>query len=228
MDDEGWIVSWKEPSSDGGSPITSYAVEMRHNRSSEWEIGERGLDAWKLWWRPAKSDRRNWEFRVRATNAEGFGAYGYSSDNAAPPIIEQSTQTWLYVILFVSLIAIIVLLTLIFLMMRARTRAARLKKERTQDKNCITLEKIAGLHSAPYQPMPPEMLNEIKNLPHVRSDYIRLERKLGTGSFGEVWEGVATKLPMRDRETKVAIKTLRQGYEEAEKIKFIKEAILMK
>ncbi|CAJ0589937.1 unnamed protein product [Cylicocyclus nassatus] len=227
MDDEGWIVSWKGPSSDGGSPITSYAVEMRHNRSSEWEIGERGLDAWRVWWRPAKSDRRNWEFRVRATNAEGFGAYGYSSDNAAPPTIEQSTQSWLYVVLFVSLIAIIVLLSLIFLMMRARTRAARLKKERTQDKNCITLEKIAGLHSAPYQPMPPEMLNEIKNLPHVRSDYIRLEKKLGTGSFGEVWEGVATKLPMRDRETKVAIKTLRQGYEEAEKIKFIKEAILM-
>ncbi|VDM66423.1 unnamed protein product, partial [Strongylus vulgaris] len=162
MDEEGWIVSWKEPSSDGGSPITSYAVEMRNNRSSEWEIAERGLDGWKLWWRPAKSDRRTWEFRVRAANTEGFGAYGYSSDNVVPPTIEESTQSWLYVVLSVSLIAILVLLTLIFLMIRARARAARLKKERTQDKNCITLEKIAGLNSAPFQPMPPEMLNEIK------------------------------------------------------------------
>ncbi|KHJ98837.1 fibronectin type III domain protein [Oesophagostomum dentatum] len=28
MDEEGWIVSWKEPVSDGGSPVTSYAVEV--------------------------------------------------------------------------------------------------------------------------------------------------------------------------------------------------------
>ncbi|PIO77469.1 fibronectin type III domain protein [Teladorsagia circumcincta] len=194
MDEEGWIVSWKEPSSDGGSPITSYAVEMRHNRSAEWEIAERGLDGWKLWWRPAKSDRRQtWEFRVRAANLEGFGAYGYSSDTVV----------------------------------RARARAARLKKERNLDKNCITLEKIAGLDHTPCQPMPLEMLNEIKNLPHVRCDNVRLEKKLGTGSFGEVWEGVATRLPMRDQETRVAIKTLRQGYEESEKIRFMKEAILM-
>ncbi|KAJ1357923.1 hypothetical protein KIN20_016195 [Parelaphostrongylus tenuis] len=71
------------------------------------------------------------------------------------------------------------------------------------------------------------MINEIKNLPHVRSDFVRLEKKLGTGSFGEVWEGVATQLPMRDKETRVAIKTLHPGYEESEKIKFMKEAILM-
>lgn len=227
MDEEGWIVSWKEPSSDGGSPITSYAVEMRHNRSTEWEIAERGLDGWKLWWRPARSDRQTWEFRVRATNAEGFGAYGYSSETVVPPPAQDGSQSWLYVVLSVSLVTILILLTLIFLMIRARARATRLKKERNQDKNCITLEKIAGLEHAPCQPMPPEMLNEIKNLPHVKSDDIRLEKKLGTGSFGEVWEGVATRLPMRDRETKVAVKTLRQGYEEAEKIKFMKEAILM-
>ncbi|XGW06355.1 hypothetical protein V3C99_016566 [Haemonchus contortus] len=228
MDEEGWIVLWKEPSSDGGSPITSYAVEMRHNRSAEWEIAERGLDGWKLWWRPAKSDRRQtWEFRVRAANLEGFGAYGYSTDTKVPPPAEETSQSWLYVVLTVSLVAILVLLTLIFLMIRARARASRLKKERNLDKNCITLEKIAGLDQSPCQPMPPEMLNEIKNLPHVRSDNVRLEKKLGTGSFGEVWEGVATRLPMRDRETRVAIKTLRQGYEESEKIRFMKEAILM-
>ncbi|KAJ1357922.1 Protein roller-3 [Parelaphostrongylus tenuis] len=99
MDDEGWIVSWKEPASDGGSPITSYAVEMRQNRSSEWEIAERGLDGWKLWWRPAKSSRTSWEFRVRAANTEGFGAYGYSNDTLVPPIAGESSQSWLYFLL---------------------------------------------------------------------------------------------------------------------------------
>ncbi|VDL71120.1 unnamed protein product [Nippostrongylus brasiliensis] len=227
MDEEGWIVSWREPASDGGSPITSYAVEMRHNRSAEWEIAERGLDGWKLWWRPARSDRQSWEFRVRATNAEGFGAYGYSSETPAPPIADENSQSWLYAVLVVSLVAILVLLTLISLMIRARTRESRLKKERNHDRNCITLEKIAGLDHAPCQPMPPEMLNEIKNLPHVRSDFIRLDKMLGNGGFGEVWEGVATRLPMRNRETRVAVKILRPGCEESEKIRFVKEAILM-
>ncbi|WKY14070.1 hypothetical protein Q1695_004699 [Nippostrongylus brasiliensis] len=225
MDEEGWIVSWREPASDGGSPITSYA--MRHNRSAEWEIAERGLDGWKLWWRPARSDRQSWEFRVRATNAEGFGAYGYSSETPAPPIADENSQSWLYAVLVVSLVAILVLLTLISLMIRARTRESRLKKERNHDRNCITLEKIAGLDHAPCQPMPPEMLNEIKNLPHVRSDFIRLDKMLGNGGFGEVWEGVATRLPMRNRETRVAVKILRPGCEESEKIRFVKEAILM-
>ncbi|EPB73067.1 fibronectin type III domain protein [Ancylostoma ceylanicum] len=232
-DDEGWTVSWRQPASDGGSPITSYAVEMRYNRSSEWEIAERGLDGMRFFWRLARNDRRTWEFRVRAANTEGFGAYGYSSDDLGEenvrtsPTADDSAQSWLYVILSVSMVAILILLTLIFLMIRARTRAERLKKQRTQDKNCITLEKIACLNHVPTQPMPQEILNEIKNLPHVRSEFVRLERKLGTGSFGEVWEGVATRLPMREVETRVAVKTLRQECAEAEKIKFMKEAILM-
>lgn len=50
---------------------------MRINRTSEWEIAERGLGPSKMWWRPAKSnkDEKCWEFRVRAANAEGFGPY---------------------------------------------------------------------------------------------------------------------------------------------------------
>ncbi|KJH51479.1 fibronectin type III domain protein [Dictyocaulus viviparus] len=263
LDDEGWIVSWKEPVSDGGSPITSYAVEMRQNRSSEWEIAERGLDGWKLWWRPAKNSRKSWEFRVRAANSEGFGAYGYSSDIigqyisyilahpypinslidgclvvspnigthgyiSVPPVAGESSQSWLYFVLTISLISILIVLTLIFLMMRVRARASQLEKERNQDKNCITLEKLASMDHAPSQPMPPEMINEIKNLPHVRSEFVCLEKKLGTGSFGEVWEGVASHLPMiGEKETKVAIKALHEGYEESEKIKFMKEAVLM-
>uniref|UniRef100_A0A1I7XMJ1 Receptor protein-tyrosine kinase n=1 Tax=Heterorhabditis bacteriophora TaxID=37862 RepID=A0A1I7XMJ1_HETBA len=118
MDDEGWIVSWKEPLSDGGSPITSYAVEMRINKTSEWEIAERGLDGWKLWWRPAKSYTQgaDWEFRVRAANQEGFGSYGCSSDNRVIVPEKESSSSWLYVVLGVSLTAVLILLALIFVM----------------------------------------------------------------------------------------------------------------
>ena len=65
---------------------------MRINRTSEWEIAERGLDGWKLWWRPAKSnkDDRSWEFRVRAANAEGFGPYANTTETGStfPRLLE--------------------------------------------------------------------------------------------------------------------------------------------
>ncbi|VDN07737.1 unnamed protein product [Thelazia callipaeda] len=75
-----WIVRWDKPLNDGGSSVTSYALEFRPNKDAEWEIAERGLAGDCLWWKPSRINfsPELAEFRVRAANSEGFGAYAYS------------------------------------------------------------------------------------------------------------------------------------------------------
>lgn len=69
---------------------------------------------------------------------------------------------------------------------------------------------------------------EIALLPHIRRDRITLTKFLGSGAFGEVFEGNARNLANSGGgETKVAIKTLRKGATEQEKAEFLKEAQLM-
>ncbi|GJQ85805.1 sev [Trypoxylus dichotomus] len=73
------------------------------------------------------------------------------------------------------------------------------------------------------QPTP----DEITDLPHIRRDQITLMNFLGSGAFGEVFEGKARDLKPNAVETKVAVKTLRKGASEQEKTEFLQEAQLM-
>uniref|UniRef100_A0A0M3JFP4 Fibronectin type-III domain-containing protein n=1 Tax=Anisakis simplex TaxID=6269 RepID=A0A0M3JFP4_ANISI len=80
QENDQWIVRWEKPLSDGGSSITSYAVEYRPTENTEWEIAERGIDDNSLWWKPPQTNfvSDEAEFRIRAANSEGFGTYAYS------------------------------------------------------------------------------------------------------------------------------------------------------
>ncbi|XP_059481438.1 proto-oncogene tyrosine-protein kinase ROS isoform X2 [Neocloeon triangulifer] len=66
---------------------------------------------------------------------------------------------------------------------------------------------------------------EIAALQHIRRDQIKLTCFLGSGAFGEVYEGEAKELP--GGQEKVAVKTLKKGATEHEKKEFLKEAQLM-
>ncbi|KAI4460354.1 tyrosine-protein kinase receptor [Holotrichia oblita] len=70
-------------------------------------------------------------------------------------------------------------------------------------------------------------VEEITHLPHIRRDQITLMNFLGSGAFGEVFEGKARDLRPNGLETKVAVKTLRKGASEQEKTEFLQEAQLM-
>lgn len=60
---------------------------------------------------------------------------------------------------------------------------------------------------------------------HTFRDQITLMKFLGSGAFGEVYEGNARGLT--SGEIKVAVKTLRKGASDQEKNDFLKEAQLM-
>ncbi|XP_063534702.1 proto-oncogene tyrosine-protein kinase ROS [Cydia strobilella] len=68
---------------------------------------------------------------------------------------------------------------------------------------------------------------ELASLPHIRREQITLTKFLGSGAFGEVFEGVARHIDGSNADTKVAVKTLRKGATEQEKNEFLKEAALM-
>uniref|UniRef100_A0A1I8EBK5 receptor protein-tyrosine kinase n=1 Tax=Wuchereria bancrofti TaxID=6293 RepID=A0A1I8EBK5_WUCBA len=186
-----WVVRWEKPLSDGGSPITSYALEFRPNEDAEWEIAERGLEGGCLWWKPLRINflAECAEFRIRAANSEGFGAYAYSKHHS---VYYQRND-------------------------------GRHNKIRSQD---ISLHGYTN--SMKRNIFPPQLINDLKIISRVPKNNISLLRIIGKGSFGEVYEGVANGLPQSPAKTiKVAVKTLRNGFSESDRIKFLQEAVLM-
>ncbi|CAB3397610.1 unnamed protein product [Caenorhabditis bovis] len=218
MDTEGWILTWKEPISDGGSPITSYAVETRTNKTAEWEIAERGLDGWKTYWRPISTDNQQHqtlEFRIRAANVEGFGPYAYTEEREVEEKNEPGYLTYILLTIFI----IVLLAALVF----------KIKKRQAQDeRNCIRLDVVTNLALSPMQPLPPEINHELKNLPLVNQEDVIIGTMLAMGSYGNVHEGIATEVPLSwEKNIKVAIKTLKPDYSYRDKVIFMKEAILL-
>lgn len=67
---------------------------------------------------------------------------------------------------------------------------------------------------------------DIALLPQIRREQITIACFLGSGAFGEVYEGFLRNVGI-ESETRVAIKTLRKGATEQEKGEFLQEAQLM-
>ena len=66
-------ISWKEPSSDGGTPILGYIVEIKENRRSYWnKIGKVDSDTFKYSVHDLL-EGNTYYIRVSAFNEEGKG-----------------------------------------------------------------------------------------------------------------------------------------------------------
>lgn len=80
-------------------------------------------------------------------------------------------------------------------------------------------------------PPPPASLPPAVYVPdewEVPREKIRVLRELGQGSFGMVYEGIATGLEQEGQETRVALKTVNEGATRRESIEFLNEASVMK
>lgn len=64
-------------------------------------------------------------------------------------------------------------------------------------------------------------------LPSIKREQITLTKRLGSGAFGEVFEGKVRGIVRGEDETRVAIKSLKEGATQCEVVEFIKEAKLM-
>ncbi|XP_025412408.1 proto-oncogene tyrosine-protein kinase ROS isoform X3 [Sipha flava] len=64
-------------------------------------------------------------------------------------------------------------------------------------------------------------------LPSIKREQITLTKRLGSGAFGEVFEGKVKDIIRGETEIRVAIKSLKEGATQSEVVEFIKEAKLM-
>nr|P00529.1 RecName: Full=Tyrosine-protein kinase transforming protein ros [UR2 sarcoma virus] len=100
-----------------------------------------------------------------------------------------------------------------------------------EDKELAQLRGMAetvGLANACYAVSTLPSQAEIESLPAFPRDKLNLHKLLGSGAFGEVYEGTALDiLADGSGESRVAVKTLKRGATDQEKSEFLKEAHLM-
>uniref|UniRef100_A0A8C8SIF0 Tyrosine-protein kinase receptor n=1 Tax=Pelusios castaneus TaxID=367368 RepID=A0A8C8SIF0_9SAUR len=90
------------------------------------------------------------------------------------------------------------------------------------------LADAVGLSNACYAVSTLPTRAEIESLPAFPRDKLYLHNLLGSGAFGDVYEGTAVDIiGVGSGEVKVAVKTLKKGATDYEKSEFLKEAHLM-
>ncbi|XP_064629628.1 proto-oncogene tyrosine-protein kinase ROS-like isoform X2 [Lineus longissimus] len=221
-----------------GAEVDNYQLEARPaETNSTWETVYNGVERkWKI---EELEIGMNYSFRVAARNEHGWSYYSKESE---PFFLDRTAgPDNLTLILAGSFTAL-----LIFIITTAAILIAVLRSRRQDKKMPVNFilkppapdVELANLRELPtisvqqantlyaISIIPSE--EEIAKLPHFRRDQLTLTHFLGSGAFGEVFEGLATNILAIDSgETKVAVKTLRKGASPQEKEEFLKEALLM-
>ncbi|XP_015714246.1 proto-oncogene tyrosine-protein kinase ROS isoform X2 [Coturnix japonica] len=234
-------VQW-EKAEDNGSNLTYYILESRKQSgntnkvSSLWVVVYNGscdsICTWK-----AKNLEGTFQFRAAAANMLGLGEY---SDTSKDIVLAKDTVTSADITAIVAVIGAVVLcLTMIILFgfvwhQRWKSRKPALPGQIVlvkEDKELAQLRGMAetvGLANACYAVSTLPSQAEIESLPAFPRDKLNLHKLLGSGAFGEVYEGTALDiLSDGSGESKVAVKTLKRGATDQEKSEFLKEAHLM-
>ncbi|XP_045017925.1 proto-oncogene tyrosine-protein kinase ROS [Bubalus bubalis] len=232
-------IQW-EKSDDNGSRLMYYILEIRKSTSNDsqnqnltWKMAFNGscnsICTWK-----SKNLKGTFQFRVAAVNHLGFGEYSGISED----IILVGDGFWIpetsFILTIIIGIFLVITIPLIFVWHRLKNQSTP-KEGLTvlinEDKELAELRSLAtgvGLANACYAIHTLPTQEEIENLPAFPREKLTLCLLLGSGAFGEVYEGTAVDiLGVGSGETKVAVKTLKKGSTDQEKIEFLKEAHLM-
>ncbi|NXX10980.1 ROS1 kinase, partial [Podargus strigoides] len=235
-------VQW-EKADDNGSNLTYYILESRKqpdNTSkvkSLWVVVYNGSCASICIWK-AKNLEGTFQFRVAAANVLGLGEY---SDTSKDIILLEDTMISPDTIIVIAAVMGVVVLSLTVVMLFGFVWHQRWKSRKQalpghivfikEDKELAQLRGMAetvGLANACYAVSILPSQAEIESLPAFPRDKLNLHKLLGSGAFGEVYEGTAVDiLADGSGESKVAVKTLKKGATDHEKSEFLKEAHLM-
>ncbi|KAK5650142.1 hypothetical protein RI129_001171 [Pyrocoelia pectoralis] len=183
-------------------------------------------------------DDYRYAFRVSALNAYGWSNTSEESSefdlNVAAQLAEKQDPVSLFIIAGIPVAICIVIVICIFC-------CCRLCCTKSKEKQIIAIPRGPDVELATLRELPRRWVHntnilytanqlnpdEITMLPHIRREQIKLMKFLGSGAFGEVFEGKARNISNNGIEINVAIKTLRKGASDSEKCEFLQEAQLM-
>uniref|UniRef100_A0A8C0V2A0 Tyrosine-protein kinase receptor n=1 Tax=Cyanistes caeruleus TaxID=156563 RepID=A0A8C0V2A0_CYACU len=218
-------LQW-EKADDNGSKLTYYILESRKQSGnssdvkSTWEVVYNGSCGSVCTWK-AENLEGTFQFRAAAANTLGLGEYSDISLDII--LIHMVGNDWSPDSGKFSLPR-----------QRLKSRKRALPGQIVfikEDKELAQLRGMAetvGLANACYAVRTLPSQAEIESLPAFPRDKLNLHKLLGSGAFGEVYEGTAVDiLADGSGESKVAVKTLKKGATDHEKSEFLKEAHLM-
>ncbi|XP_061222174.1 proto-oncogene tyrosine-protein kinase ROS isoform X2 [Neopsephotus bourkii] len=235
-------VQW-EKADDNGSNLTYYILESRKQSDNTskvkllWKVVYNGSCTSICMWK-AKNLDGTFQFRVAAANVLGLGEY---SDTSEDIILGEDTMISPDAIIAIAVVTGVVMLGLTVVMLFGFVWHQRWKSRKKalpgqivfikEDKELAQLRGMidtVGLSNACYAVSILPSQAEIESLPAFPRDKLNLHKLLGSGAFGEVYEGTAVDiLADGSGESKVAVKTLKKGATDHEKSEFLKEAHLM-
>ncbi|KAK2186839.1 hypothetical protein NP493_187g02000 [Ridgeia piscesae] len=234
-------VSWKEPDN-GGATILMYKLICRRVNGDNWTTVYNGSDT--RWVIGGLEHGEVYVFRVAALNAIGWSTFSANSTTMASVAVTEVARSQDQLTIVLASIFAIILLLIIVAAVTFTIACRRYKQQKPVPFNLAhVLRQNPDLELATLRELPRVTLQQsnalyainivptdedIAALPHFHRDQLTLTKFLGSGAFGEVFEGIARNIiTSTSGETKVAVKTLRKGATDQEKEEFLKEAVLM-
>ncbi|XP_043492014.1 proto-oncogene tyrosine-protein kinase ROS isoform X2 [Polistes fuscatus] len=229
-----------------GSQITLYRLEVTiindeqrnetaTNNDTNWTLCYNGTDNY---WTIKEDMKQRYRFRVSARNGYGFGEWSNSSNvidltNSAVGGLIETQQPLGLILGFTIPIIVFCLACFCYFLCPCRKRKDDKKEVLSpivSDVELATLREIPrsnfvqpnALYASAMQNDPDDSM-----LPKIKREQITLAKFLGSGAFGEVFQGNAKELDGPGTVTPVAVKTLRKGATAQEKSEFLQEARLM-
>eukprot|EP00057_Strongylocentrotus_purpuratus_P021715 XP_011676189.1 PREDICTED: proto-oncogene tyrosine-protein kinase ROS [Strongylocentrotus purpuratus] len=219
-------VRWTEPNRANGPGTLQYTLETRAMSTGEWNQVYDGSNT--NWIIVDLLVGDSYSFRVKARNNGYEGPYSPTSDAAVLP--NPSTDSTVYIIIG-AVVGVLVIVAIIIIVLVCRHRKSDGGKWPQFQEDV----ELAQLRNYPNMAIRQENSNYAVThdgkevlLPIFQRERLKLITFLGSGAFGEVFEGSALDiLGDGTGEARVAVKTLRKGATDEDKQEFLKEATVM-
>ncbi|XP_028969015.1 proto-oncogene tyrosine-protein kinase ROS [Galendromus occidentalis] len=223
-------LSWESPEQPNGNGPLHYELQYRtvdNHTTSAWAELYRGPN--NHFQGSGLSLEKLYEFRVRASNSAGHSAWSQSDSLRIPdvPVAYSKDQPSFESIVTVVFVCVLLLIVsgaiVIHKLLQPKTKTTNPDIGLVRIDRFPVCQNFVHQHNELYFCGVTLSDPELSSLPMIQRDQIRLTKFLGSGAFGEVFEGVL----YGDTAQKIAVKTLRKGAGEMEKHEFLKEAKLM-